>query len=41
MTGRPDRFDFDASIRTIDLRLAIDAHYGFDFPAIFARQSKP
>ena len=33
MTGRYDHFDFDASVRTIDLRLAIDAHYDFDFRA--------
>ena len=39
MTGRPDRFDFDASIRTIDLRLAINAHYGFDFRAKIARSA--
>jgi hypothetical protein len=39
MTGRSDRFDFDASVRTIDLRLAIDAHYDFDFRAKIARSN--
>jgi hypothetical protein len=39
MTGRSDRFGFDASLRTIDLRLAIDAYYDFGFRAKIARSS--